>query len=331
MNIDELHVEWDEKRLTPVKVMGVGGGGGYAVNYMYQQGIHGVSFVICNTDAGALEISPVPEKIRMGSLGLWCDPVSGYEAALESLDKIRETLDTSTEILFLVAGMGGSIGTGATPVIARVAKELGILTVAVVTIPFNFEGQARMEQAKQGVCELKNHVDSLIIINNERLHEINCDLSINDLFLKSDQKLLMTVKSIAEMITIQGVINIDLKDMKTFMSNSGITVTGSGSASGENRARDAVTSAIHSIFFNNIMNNIDARRIMLKIMSGSGENEMKMDEVSEILNFVTGLIKNASMIWGVGIDDSFGDTLSVNIIVTDFINNQNLINVNHNK
>jgi len=324
-------VQWPVNKSTPFKVMGVGGGGGTAVNYMYLHGIHGVSFAVCNTDAYSLDLSPVPEKIQMGNQDLCCNPESGNKAALESSDKIRKSLGTGTEMLFLVAGMGGCTGSGATPVIARIAKELGILTVAVVTTPFFFEGSNVIRQAKESINELKNHVDSLIIINNEKMHEVYGELTISKIFRKSDQMLMMAVKSIAEMITIQGVFNIDLKDVKTILSNSGITVAGSGSASGKNRACNAVENALHSTLFYNNYNINDARRIMFKVMSGSGKNELIMDEASEILKVVTGSNNKASLIWGAGIDESLGDAISVNIIITDFISNQNLINVNHNK
>ena len=302
-----------------ITVIGVGGGGGNAVTYMYQQGIHNVNFVICNTDAQILDESPVPVKIRMGDLGAGGDPELGRQAAMDSLDKIREVLDTGTKMVFLTAGMGGGTGTGATPVIARVAKELGILTVAIVTIPFAFEGPQRIEQAKEGVNELKEYVDSLLVINNEKLREMYGDLTVSNAFSKADNVLTMAARGIAELITLPGKINVDFKDVNTIMANGGITVMGSAVESGENRARKAVEAALNSPLLNN--NDITgARRILLNIMSGTGKNELTMDEVTEITNIVTRSAKNPSMIWGVGTDDSLSDAVCVTIVATDFPN-----------
>jgi cell division protein FtsZ len=212
MNIDELPIQWQENKSSIIKVVGVGGGGGNAVTHMYRQGIHNVNFVICNTDAQALDASPVPVKIRIGDLGAGGDPELGRIAAMEALDKIREVLDTGTKMVFLTAGMGGGTGTGATPVIARVAKDLGILTVAIVTMPFAFEGPQRIAQAKEGINELKDFVDSLLIINNEKLREMYGDLTVIDAFEKADNVLTMAARGIAELITLPGIINVDFKD-----------------------------------------------------------------------------------------------------------------------
>jgi len=317
MEDEFLNVAWQENKSSIIKVMGVGGGGGNAVTYMYQQGIHNVNFVICNTDAQALDESPVPVKIRMGDLGAGGDPELGRKAAMDSLEKIREVLDTGTKMVFLTAGMGGGTGTGATPVIARVAKELGILTVAIVTIPFTFEGPQRIEQAKEGVNELKEYVDSLLVINNEKLREMYGDLTVTNAFSRADNVLTMAAKGIAELITLPGKINVDFKDVNTIMANGGITVMGSAAESGENRARKAVEAALNSPLLNN--NDITgARRILLNIMSGTGNNELTMDEVTEITNYVTRSAKNPSMIWGVGTDNSLGDAVSVTIVATAF-------------
>ena len=319
MEDEFLNVAWQENKSSIIKVMGVGGGGGNAVTYMYQQGIHNVNFVICNTDAQALDASSVPVKIRMGDLGAGGDPELGCKAAMDSLDKIREVLDTGTKMVFLTAGMGGGTGTGATPVIARVAKELGILTVAIVTVPFEFEGPQRIEQAKQGINELKDHVDSLLIIKNEKLREMYGDLSMTEAFSKADNVLTMAAKGIAELVTLPGMINVDFRDVNSTMAGGGITVMGSAAESGENRARKAVEAALNSPLLNN-SDISGARRILLNIRSGVGKNEIKMDEVSEITNYIIRSSNKPSMIWGVGKDDSLGDAVSVTIVATDFSN-----------
>ena len=319
MNIDDLPIQWQENKSSIIKVMGVGGGGGNAVTYMYQQGIHNVNFVICNTDPQALGASCVPVKIQMGDLGAGGIPEEGRKAALESLDKIREVLDTGTRMVFLTAGMGGGTGTGATPVIARLAKELGILTVAIVTIPFDFEGPISRKKALDGINALKEHVDSLLMINNDKLFEMYGDMTVTDCFSKVDNVLTMAAKGIAEMITLPGKINVDFKDVNNTMVGGGITVMGSATASGENRAREAVEKALNSPLLNN--NDITgARRILLNIISGTDENELTGNEVREITGFVTRSAKNASMKWGVGNDASLGNAVCVTIVATDFFN-----------
>ncbi len=325
MVADDLFIEWPENRSSIIKVVGVGGGGGNAVTYMYQQGIHNVNFMICNTDAQALEKSPVPVKIQLGKhktegLGAGNKPEVGREAALDSLDEIREVLDTGTKMVFVTAGMGGGTGTGAAPVIARIAKELGILTVAIVTIPFRFEGEQRFKQALEGIKELKDHVDSLLIINNEKLREMYGNLKIRDAFSKADNVLTMAAKGIAELITLPGDVNVDFADVSTIMTGGGITVMGSATATGENRAREAVEAALNSPLLNN--NDITgARRILLNITSGTGENEVTMDELIEITDYVTRSAKNASMIWGTGNDENLGDAVCVTVVATDFPTN----------
>jgi len=324
MEDEFLPIEWQENKSSIIKVMGVGGGGGNAVTYMYQQGIHNVNFVICNTDAQALAKSPVPVKIRLGKsktegLGAGNKPDIGREAALDSLDEIREVLESGTKMVFVTAGMGGGTGTGAAPVIARIAKELGILTVAIVTIPFNFEGQLRRKQALEGVDELKSHVDSLLVINNEKLREMYGDLTITNAFSKANIVLTMAAKGIAELITLPGTVNVDFADVSKIMTGGGITVMGSASASGENRALEAVQAALSSPLLNN--NDITgARRILLNITSGTGNNEVTMDELSVITDYVTRSSKNDEMIWGAGNDESLGDAVNVTIVATDFQN-----------
>jgi len=319
MEDDFLNIAWQENKSSIIKVMGVGGGGGNAVTYMYQQGIHNVNFVICNTDAQALAKSTVPVKIRLGksSLGAGNKPDVGRDAALDSLDEIREVLDTGTKMVFVTAGMGGGTGTGAAPVIARIAKELNILTVAIVTIPFNFEGPLRRKQAIEGIEELKSHVDSLLVINNEKLREMYGDLTITNAFSKADNVLTMAAKGIAELITLPGRVNVDFADVSKIMTGGGITVMGSATASGENRAREAVEAALNSPLLNN--NDITgARRILLNINSGTGANEVTMDELTVITDFVTRSSKNDEMIWGAGNDEALGNAVCVTIVATDF-------------
>jgi len=324
MEDDFLNIAWQENKSSIIKVIGVGGGGGNAVTYMYQQGIHNVNFVICNTDAQALAKSPVPVKIRLGKsktegLGAGNKPDVGREAALDSLDEIHEVLDTGTKMVFVTAGMGGGTGTGAAPVIARIARELGILTVAIVTIPFNFEGLLRRKQALEGVEELRSHVDSLLVINNEKLREMYGDLTITNAFSKADNVLTMAAKGIAELVTLPGTVNVDFADVSKIMTGGGITVMGSATASGENRALEAVQAALNSPLLNN--NDITgARRILLNITSGTGDNEVTMDELSVITDYVTRSSKNDEMIWGAGNDESLGAAVCVTIVATDFHN-----------
>jgi len=306
-----LNIEWHEN--YSFKIMGVGGGGIHAVNYMYRQGIHNVGFMVCHTDKYALSNSPVPVKISIGELGVACIPENGREAALDNLEKICEALDTGTKMLFIVAGMGGVTGTGALPVIARMSKELGILTIAVVTIPFRFEGARRHKQAIEGINELIDHVDSLLVIENEKLYEMYGQMNVTDAFLKADHVLTMAVKSIAELITIPGCINVDFADLSTIMTDGGITVMGLATASGANRAREAVEAAFKSSMLNNYEIS-NARRILLIITSGTEENELTMNEAMEITTFVNYSARNASLIWSVGMDESLGDAVSVMIV-----------------
>jgi len=317
MNIDDLPIEWAENKSSMIKVIGVGGGGGNAVNYMYQQGIHNVNFVVCNTDAQDLKKSPVPVKISLGELGAGGKPEVGREAALEHLEQIREVLDTGTKMVFVTAGMGGGTGTGATPVVARIAKELNILTVAIVTIPFRHEGPKRLKQAIEGINELKDHVDSLLVIDNEKLREMYGNMKLRESFAKADNVLTMAAKGIAELVTVPGHMNVDFADVSSIMTGGGITVMGSASASGANRAREAVEAALNSPLLNN-SDITGARRILLNITSGSGDSEITMDELMEITDFVTREAKNASMIWGTAIDESLEGEISVTVVATDF-------------
>ncbi len=316
MNFD-LPVE----RSSLIKVIGVGGGGSNAVNHMYSKGINDVNFAICNTDAQALLNSPVSVKIQLGESltegrGAGNKPEIGREAAIENADRIKEVLGSTTKMVFITAGMGGGTGTGAAPVIASVARELGILTVAIVTIPFAFEGQQRINQAIEGINEMQKYVDSLLVINNEKLREIYGNLKISQAFAKADDVLATAAKGIAEIITVHGYINVDFADVQTVMTNSGVAIMGSARATGEDRALKAIEEALTSPLLNN--NDITgAKSILLNITSGS--EEISMDEVGEITDYVNKAAhKSALVIWGTGSDESLGDAISVTIIATGF-------------
>ena len=304
-----------------IKVIGVGGGGSNAINHMYNQGIKGVDFVVCNTDAQALNNSPVPIKIQLGvtlteGLGAGANPEVGQQSALESIEEIEQFLDTNTKMVFITAGMGGGTGTGAAPVIAQLAKDRDILTVGIVTIPFQFEGKVRQEQALKGVENLRKNVDSLIVINNNKLREVYGNLGFKAGFSKADEVLATASRGIAEVITHHYTQNIDLKDAKTVLSNSGTAIMGSAEASGENRAKDAIVSALDSPLLND--NKITgAKNVLLLIVSG--ENEITIDEIGEINDHIQMEAgHNANIIMGVGEDPALGDAISVTIIATGF-------------
>lgn len=321
MNEDLMNFEIPQEEASIIKVIGVGGGGGNAVNHMFQQGIKDVSFVIGNTDAQALAKSPIPIKIQLGQSltegrGAGNLPEKGKQAAIENLDEISEVLSKNTKMVFITAGMGGGTGTGAAPVIAKVAKEMNILTVGIVTIPFRFEGQRRINQAIEGINELKEHVDALLVINNEKLREIYGDLKLADAFAKADNVLTTAAKGIAEIITVHGYINVDFADVQTVMKDSGVAIMGSGSAEGENRAMTAIKSALTSPLLNN--NDIKgAQNILLNITSGN--DEITMDEVGQITDYVQEAAgSNADIIWGNGYDEKLGSKINVTIIATGF-------------
>jgi cell division protein FtsZ len=308
-------------RSSIIKVVGVGGGGNNAVNYMFRQGIKDVNFIICNTDAQALESSPVGVKLQLGASltegrGAGNKPETGRLAAQESINEVLDMIAPNTKMVFITAGMGGGTGTGAAPVIAKAAKELGILTVAIVTLPFRFEGQQRLQQAIQGINELKENVDSLLIINNEKLREIYGNLKLSQAFSMADNVLAQAAKGIAEIITVHGYINVDFADVQTVMANSGVSIMGSGMAEGEGRALKAIQLALTSPLLNN--NDITgAKNILLNITSG--EDEISMDEVGIITDYVTQSIsKDSLVIWGTGIDPTLEDKVNVTIIATGF-------------
>ncbi len=314
-----------------MKVMGVGGGGSNAVNHMFQQGISGVDFIVCNTDSQALDKSPVPNKIQLGiniteGLGAGANPEIGKLAALETHEELRDLLETHTKMLFITAGMGGGTGTGAAPIIAEFAKELGILTVGIVTIPFDFEGKTRQLQAQKGLKKLKKTVDSLIIINNNKLRQVYGNLGFKEGFSKADEVLATAAKGIAQVITHHYTQNIDLKDAKTVLSNSGTAIMGSATSSGSNRANDAIIKALDSPLLND--NKIDgSKNVLLLIVSGS--DEITIDEIGEINEYVQKETGNsANIIMGVGEDQELGNNISVTVIATGFAEDQqnNLVN-----
>ena len=312
-----------------IKVIGVGGGGSNAINHMFQQGIKGVDFVICNTDSQALHNSGVPNKIQLGvnlteGLGAGANPDVGEEAAIESLEDIRRMLDTNTKMIFITAGMGGGTGTGAAPVIAKMSKELDILTVGIVTMPFQFEGKMRNEQAQRGIEKLRQHVDSLVVINNNKLREVYGNLGFKAGFSKADEVLSTASRGIAEVITHHYTQNIDLRDAKTVLSNSGTAIMGSATASGPTRAQEAIMNALDSPLLND--NKITgAKNVLLLIVSGS--QEITIDEIGEINDHIqTEAGHGANIIMGVGEDDELQESISVTIIATGFdIDQQNEI------
>lgn len=317
--IENLKFDAPKNSQSIIKVIGVGGGGGNAVNYMFRQGIQGVDFVICNTDAKALINSPIPAKIQLGASGLGAGNIAeiGRQAALESIDDIKEVLGTNTEMLFVTACLGGGTGTGGAPVVAALAKEMGILTVAIVTIPFSFEGRKRVLQAQEGINELRQNVDSLLVICNDRIRELHRDLTLSDAFGMADNVLSTAAKGIAEIITVDGYVNIDFNDVKTVMSNSGVAIMGAGMAEGPGRAIEAAKEAIASPLLND--NDIrGASNILLYI--GAGKEELLMSEVEDILEYVQSEAgSNADIIWGNCNDESLGNKLSITLVATGFV------------
>ena len=304
-----------------IKVIGVGGGGSNAINHMFKQGIKGVDFIVCNTDSQALENSAVPNKIQLGvtlteGLGAGANPDVGQQSAIESISEIEKMLDSNTKMVFITAGMGGGTGTGAAPVIAQLAKERGILTVGIVTKPFQFEGKVRYEQALLGVEKLRKQVDSLIVINNNKLREVYGNLGFKAGFSKADEVLATASRGIAEVITHHYTQNIDLKDAKTVLSDSGTAIMGSAVASGENRAKEAIIAALDSPLLDD--NKITgAKNVLLLIVSGT--SEITIDEIGEINDHIqTEAGFNANIIMGVGDDESLGDDIAVTIIATGF-------------
>lgn len=309
-----------------IKVIGVGGGGGNAVNHMYRQGIRGVDFIVCNTDAKALDSSPVPNKIVLGKLGAGNVPERAKKLALEHRDEIREAISDDTQMLFITAGMGGGTGTGAAPVIAEIAKSIEledemvprILVVAIVTMPFSFEGKKRREQAMQGIEELKKHVDAILIINNDKLRDLHGDLPFTKAFAQADDVLLTAAKGIAEIITVSAYVNIDFRDVNTVMEKSGTALMGAGQAAGDDRASKAIKEATTSVLLDD--NDIRGAKNILLYFSCSPNNQITMDELGEVTDFLTDLTKSSetNIIWGIGDDESLNDELRITLIATGF-------------
>lgn len=321
-----MQFELPKDESSIIKVIGVGGGGSNAVNHMFRLGIKGVDFIICNTDKQALEKSPVPNKIQLGNsltkgLGAGARPEVGRDSALESIEEIKSLLTANTEMVFITAGLGGGTGTGAAPVIASIAKELGILSVGIVTIPFTFEGKKRREQAERGLEEMKKYVDTLIVIGNDKLREIYGSLKMTEAFAHADNVLTNAAKSIAEIISLHMHVNVDFNDVKTVMQDSGVAIMGSAIASGEKRALRAVEAALVSPLLND--NDISgARHVLLNIMSGS--DDIEMDEFGEITDYIQEAAGGtAELITGYGTDASLGDNVSVTIIATGFNSKMN--------
>lgn len=335
-NFGGITFDLPKNQSNVIKVIGVGGGGSNAINHMFRQGINGVDFVICNTDAQALQNSPVPNKIQLGvnlteGLGAGANPEIGQQSAIESIAEIEKMLDTNTKMVFITAGMGGGTGTGAAPVIAQLAKDRDILTVGIVTMPFQFEGKNRSEQAILGIEKLRKQVDSLIVINNNKLREVYGNLGFKAGFSKADEVLATASRGIAEVITNHYTLNIDLKDAKTVLSNSGTAIMGSATATGEDRAKQAIMSALDSPLLND--NKIaGAKNVLLLIVSGS--SEITMDEMGEINDHIQSEAgHNANIIMGVGEDETLGEAITVTIIATGFNTDQqnDIVNIEQKK
>ncbi len=321
MNNQGIVFDLPKHKSASIKVIGVGGGGSNAVNYMFEEGIVGVDFVICNTDAQALNNSPVPNKIQLGAsitegLGAGANPEVGKQAALESAEEVKAILDSHTKMVFITAGMGGGTGTGAAPIIAGMAKEAGILTVGIVTVPFYFEGNRRMEQAEVGVGELRENVDSLIVINNDKLRELYGNLGFKTGFAKADEVLAIAAKGIAEVITNHYKQNIDLRDAKTVLADSGTAIMGSAVASGSEKAKEAIIAALDSPLLNN--NKITgAKNVLLLIVSGN--EEITIDEIGIVNDYIqTEAGYNANIIMGIGEDEDLGEAIRVTVVATGF-------------
>ena len=323
MDPHSLDFDLPKHRSSAIKVIGVGGGGSNAVNYMKNQGIRGVDFIVCNTDSQALDFSPVENKIQLGAtltegLGAGANPEVGEQAALESYEEIQAVLGAQTKMVFITAGMGGGTGTGAAPIIAMAAREMGILTVGIVTAPFGFEGSMRLRQAELGIERLREHVDSLIVINNNKLREVYGNLGFKQGFMKADEVLSTAARGIAEVITPHYSVNIDLRDAKTVLHNSGTAIMGSAKATGSTRALSSVRSALDSPLLND--NHIEgARSVLLLIVSGSGEHEVTLDEIGEINDYIQDQAgRQVDIIMGIGEDPHLDGALQVTVIATGF-------------
>jgi cell division protein FtsZ len=311
-----------EKENSIIKVIGVGGGGGNAVNHMYREGIHDVTFVLCNTDNQALNDSPVPVHLQLGKEGLGAGnkPEKARAAAEESLEDIKNMLNDGTRMAFITAGMGGGTGTGAAPVIARVSKEMGILTVGIVTIPFRFEGDRKIDQALDGVEEMSKHVDALLVINNERLREIYPELTVLDAFGKADDTLSVAAKSIAEIITVHGLINLDFNDVKTVLKDGGVAIMSTGYGEGEGRVKKAIDDALNSPLLNE--NDVfNSKKILLSISfagNKDGTGSLMMEEMNDVNDFMAKFGNDFEIKWGLATDPELGKKVKVTILATGF-------------
>ena len=321
-NNDILDFGAPEEKHSIIKVIGVGGGGGNAVNHMYREGIHDVTFVVCNTDNQALNDSPVPVKLQLGHEGLGAGnrPQRAHDAAEESVEAIHNMLSDGTRMAFITAGMGGGTGTGAGPVIARISKEMDILTVGIVTIPFRFEGIKKIDQALDGVEEMAKHVDALLVINNERLRSIYPDLSVDDAFGKADDTLSVAAKSIAEIITIHGRINLDFNDVKTVLKDGGVAIMSTGFGEGEGRVKKAIDDALNSPLLND--NDVfNSKKILLNITSAGskdGKSALMMEEMNDVNDFMAKFGSDFESKWGLSYDPELGNKVKVTILATGF-------------
>lgn len=313
-------VEAEKRNKSIIKVIGVGGGGGNAVNHMYNDGIADVAFVVVNTDAKALSSSPVPCRVQLGpGLGAGNNPIQGREIANQCMDQIKGMLDDGTKMVFITAGMGGGTGTGAAPIIAKCAKDMGILTVGIVTIPFLFERSKKINQALDGVDEMSKHVDALIVINNERLRELYPTLTLLNAFARADDTLSVAAKSISEIITVRGYVNLDFQDVKTILKDGGVALISTGFGEGEGRVKQAIDEALHSPLLNN--NDVyRSKKVLLYFSFAKGEeNEMTMEEMNEINEFMSKFEKNdLEFKWGMGFDDSLGKKVKITILAAGF-------------
>ncbi len=330
MNVEDKNMEQNEgiaftgfsvNNPSIIKVIGVGGGGGNAVNHMYNEGIHGVTYLVCNTDSKALSDSPVPNKLQLGKDGLGAGnrPERAQKAAQESIEEIKSKLDDGTRMVFITAGMGGGTGTGAAPIVAQCAKDMGILTVGIVTIPFLFEGMKKIDQALDGVEELTKHVDATLVINNERLREIYPELTVINAFAKANDTLSVAARSIADIITMHGIINLDFQDVTTVLKDGGVAVMSTGYSAGENRVTNAINEALNSPLLNN--NNIfNSKKVLLNInfAQENPNDEMKMEEMNEIHEFMGKFRKDVETKWGLATDPSLKNKVKITLLATGF-------------
>ncbi len=317
-----MGIQFDMPKSNPsiIKVIGVGGGGGNAVNHMFREGIHDVSYVVCNTDQKALEESPVPTRVQLGDgLGAGNKPDVGREKAIESIEQIKQMFTDGTRMVFVTAGMGGGTGTGAAPIIAQCAKDMDILTVGIVTIPFLFEGKMKIFQALEGVQEISKHVDALLVINNERLREIYQDLTVINAFKKADDTLSVAAKSIAEIITMRGIINMDFQDVTTVLKNGGVAIMSTGFGEGSGRVTKAIEEALHSPLLNN--NDIyNSKKVLLNInfSSDDGKDSLMMEEINEVNDFMAKFKEDVEVKWGLATDPSLGNKVKITLLASGF-------------